>query len=226
MADLARTMLSRHQRLAAIGGGALINALLIFGLIRIPPGTIERFRVIDVTFIVPAAELEPEIVEEAVPEPVVEDIPPDPEPVAERPPETPVPAQSQPAPSNAPVSARSVDEAPESPPSGERDVYAVSPGTRSVLSGLQCPGDPEGFARTGVCGETARRTARIEVPEEDMLAGFDLSTAQIRALFGDSDHIYAGQPTLDSPAARRNLSTADQMRDALPASRPDPAFGD
>lgn len=219
-------MLSRHQRLAAIGGGALINALLIFGLIRIPPGTIEPFRVIDVTFIVPAAEPEPEIVEEAVPEPMAEDITPEPEPVAERSPETPAPAQSQPAPSNAPVSARSVDEAPESPPSGDRDVYAVSPGTRSVLSGLQCPGDPDGFARTGVCGDEARRYARIEAPAEDLAAGFDLSTDQIRALFGDSDHIYAGQPTLDNPAARRNLSTADQMRDALPASRPDPAFGD
>lgn len=218
-------MLSRHQRLAALGGGALINALLIFGLIRMPPGTIEPFRVIDVTFIVPAAEPEPEIVEEAVPEPVAEDIP-DPEPVAEHPPETPAPAQSQSAPSNAPVSARSVDEAPDSPPSGDRDVYAVSPGTRSVLSGLQCPGDPDGFARTGVCGDEARRYARIEAPAEDLAAGFDLSADQIRALFGDTDHIYAGQPTLDSPAARRNLSTADQMRDALPASRPDPAFGD
>lgn len=219
-------MLSRHQRLAAICGGALINALLIFGLIRIPPGTIEPFRVIDVTFVVPAPEPEPEIAEEAVPEPVAEDIPPDPEPVAERPPETPAPAQFQPAPSNAPVSARSVDEAPDSPPSGDRDVYAVSPGTRSVLSGLQCPGDPERFARTGVCGDEARRYARVEAPAEDLAAGFDLSADQIRALFGDTDHIYAGQPTLDSPAARRNLSTADQMRDALPASRPDPAFGD
>jgi hypothetical protein len=219
-------MLSRHQRLAAICGGALINALLIFGLIRLPPGTIEPFQVIDVTFVVPAPEPQPEVVEEAVPEPVVEDIPPEPEPITERPPESVSPSSVQAAPSDAPVSARSVDEAPESPPSGDRDVYAVSPGTRSVLSGLQCPGDPEGFARTGVCGDTARRYARIEAPAEDLAAGFDLSADQIRALFGDSDHIYAGQPTLDSPAARRNLSTADQMRDALPASRPDPAFGD
>lgn len=219
-------MLSRHQRLAAIGGGALINALLIFGLIRLPPGTIEPFRVIDVTLVVPAPEPQPEVVEEAVPEPVVEDIPPDPEPVAESPPETAAPSPIQAVPSDAPVSARSVDEAPEAPPSGDRDVYAVSPGTRSVLSGLQCPGDPEGFARTGVCGDEARRYARVEAPAEDLAAGFDLSADQIRALFGDSDHIYAGQPTLDSPAARRNLSTADQMRDALPASRPDPAFGD
>lgn len=217
-------MLSRHQRLAAIGGGALINAFLIFGLIRIPPGTIEPFRVIDVTFVIP--ESEPEIVEETAPEPVVEDIPPEPEPVAERPPETVSPSPAQAAPSDEPVSARSVDEAPEAPPSGDRDVYAVSPGTRSVLSGLQCPGDPEGFARTGVCGDGARRYARIEAPAEDLAAGFDLSADQIRALFGDTDHIYAGQPTLDNPAARRNLSTADQMRDALPASRPDPAFGD
>ncbi|MAL11117.1 MAG: hypothetical protein CMF74_15800 [Maricaulis sp.] len=72
----------------------------------------------------------------------------------------------------------------------------------------------------------ARRTARIEVPAEDMMAGFDLSRAQIRALFGDNGAILAGEPTLDNPAARRNLSSADQMRDALPASRPDPAFGD
>lgn len=219
-------MLSRHQRLAAICGGALINALLIFGLIRLPPGTIEPFQVIDVTLVVPAPEPQPEAVEEAVPEPVVEDIPPDPEPITERPPETVSPSPIQATPSDAPVSARSVDEAPESPPSGERDVYAVSPGTRSVLSGLQCPGDPEGFARTGVCGDTARRYARIEAPAEDLGAGFDLSPDQIRALFGDTDHIYAGQPTLDNPAARRNLSTADQMRDALPASQPDPAFGD
>lgn len=219
-------MLSRHQRLAAICGGALINALLIFGLIRLPPGTIEPFQVIDVTLVVPAPEPQPEAVEEAVPEPVVEDIPPDPEPITERPPETVSPSPIQATPSDAPVSARSVDEAPESPPSGEREVYAVSPGTRSVLSGLQCPGDPEGFARTGVCGDTARRYARIEAPAEDLGAGFDLSPDQIRALFGDTDHIYAGQPTLDNPAARRNLSTADQMRDALPASQPDPAFGD
>lgn len=217
-------MLSRHQRLAALGGGALINALLIFGLIRLPPGTIEPFRVIDVTFVIP--EPVPEIVEETAHEPVVEDMPPEPEPVADRPPEPVSPAPAQAAPSDAPVSARSVDEAPEAPPSGDRDVYAVSPGTRSVLSGLQCPGDPEGFARTGVCGDTARRHARIEAPAEDLGAGFDLSADQIRALFGDTDHIYAGQPTLDNPAARRNLSTADQMRDALPASRPDPAFGD
>ncbi|HAQ36169.1 MAG TPA: hypothetical protein DCQ53_12525, partial [Alphaproteobacteria bacterium] len=157
---------------------------------------------------VPEIELTPE----RVPEPV-------------RPVETERPVQAASA-ADAPVSARAVDQPPDTPASGERDIYAVSPGTRSVLSGLQCPGDPEGFARTGVCGEMARRTARIEVPAEDMMAGFDLSRAQIRALFGDNGAILAGEPTLDNPAARRNLSSADQMRDALPASRPDPAFGD
>lgn len=224
MADLARTFASQRQRLAALGGGVLINALLIAGLIRMPPGTIEPFEVVDVTFVL--AEDVPETLDTPAPEPAAEEVVPDTEPVAEIPAEPALSRADEAAPNDAPVSARAVDAAPEAPPSGERDVYAVSPRTRSVLSGLQCPGDPEGFARTGVCRESARRTARIEVPAEDMMAGFDLSADQIRAMFGDMDHIYAGQPTLDNPAARRNLSTADQMRDALPASQPDPAFGD
>lgn len=165
------------------------------------------------------AEEEAEITE---PEPIIDPVPED-EPVDPGP-EAPVEAD-QPIPLP-PVSARAgeadIDEA--SPPSPE--AYPISPGTRSVLQGLQCPGNLEAFARTGVCPQGSGRHTAMVAADESAAEFYTIDVSAIRALFGVSPHALAGQGTLDNGTQRRSLANSDSIRDALPASQPDPAFGD
>lgn len=204
----------------AIGVNAALLSFILFGRVETPPPPIEALQVTLVEYPEPPPpEPEPEL----LPEPE-----PDPEPVIETPPPDPVPeaVTETPPPASAPVSAQAVETPPETPPSGERDVYAVSPGARSVLAGFQCPGDPEGFARTGVCPDSARRGMTMAARPEAAEDHYSIDVWALRAEWGVGPGILAGEPTLDNPQERRTLSSSDQMRDTLPPSIRDPAFGD
>lgn len=208
----------------AISLAILVNAgLLSAVLLTRPPATPTPLRALNVTLIeIPP---EPDIEPEPVLEPIAEPNPPvEPESVA--PPPAPQAPPTDAPQAQAPVSARSVDEAPTSPITDGLDIYAVSPGTRSLLSGMQCPGAPEEFARTGHCPEAATRAANLVAPEESAADHFALDVNALRADWGLGPSILEGENTLADPNARRTLSSSDQMRDVLPPSRPDPAFGD
>lgn len=132
------------------------------------------------------------------------------------------------APPAAAVSARSGAPEPAAGPAPEgADVYPLAPGTRSLLHALQCPGDPERFARTGVCPQQARAAANLAAPigpqtlSEAGLGPIDV--AGIRARFGVRTPDPGGVVTL-SQRRHPGLGAAD--RESLPATRPDPAFGD
>lgn len=125
-----------------------------------------------------------------------------------------------------PASARSADEAPVGNADPAANAYALSPGTQSVLRGLQCPGDPDAFARTGICPQGAGRHTQMMAADETASSFYLIDVEAIRAQFGQAAHPLSGQATLDNGTQRHSLSNADSMRDALPASRPDPAFGD
>lgn len=128
--------------------------------------------------------------------------------------------------SSPPASARSADEAPVGNIDPAANAYALSPGTQSVLRGLQCPGDPDAFARTGICPQGAGRHTQMVAADETASSFYLIDVDSIRAQFGQGPHPLSGQATLDNGTQRHSLSNADSMRDALPASRPDPAFGD
>ncbi|WP_421790741.1 hypothetical protein [Hyphobacterium sp.] len=106
------------------------------------------------------------------------------------------------------------------------DAYPLNPGTRSVLSGIQCPGDIQTFQRTGVCPDGARRTARLTAAGESPSDHYSIDVSAIRAMFGVSPHALAGTATLASGLNDPSFSNSDAMRDRLPSSAPDPAFGD
>lgn len=125
-----------------------------------------------------------------------------------------------------PVSARSTSEPAVVNADATEDSYVLNPATQSVLRGLQCPGDPEAFARTGVCPQGAGRHTQMVASSESASDFYTIDVSAIRALFGVSPHALAGQSTLADGTQRRSLSNADSMRETLPPSRPDPAFGD
>lgn len=125
-----------------------------------------------------------------------------------------------------PTSARSTSEPVTPDADTNENLYILSPATQSVLRGLQCPGDPEAFARTGVCPQGAGRHTQMVASPESASAFYTIDVAAIRAMFGQSSHALAGQATLEDGTQRRSLSNADSMREMLPASNPDPAFGD
>ena len=173
-------------------------------------------------------ELPPESEPEPVPEPEPEIIPePETPPVeieSAAPPDSPAPQDAIPA--QAPVSARAVDDAPDTPATPGRDIYSVSPNTRSVLSGIQCPGAPDVFASTGVCPDNARRSVNIAAAPESASDHFAIDVNALRAEWGLGPSLLEGEDTLANPGERRTLSSSDQMRDTLPPRVPDPAFGD
>jgi hypothetical protein len=166
------------------------------------------------------AEVLPEPI--PVPEPVV--ITPPPEPI-----QTPTPNDQPPTDivvDPAPTSARTTDLPASSDAPISEDTYMLRPGTRSVLQGIQCPGDPDAFARTGLCPQDARRHAQVVATEETASDFYSIDLNAIRALYGRAPHALSGQATLGDGTQRRSLSNADSIREALPASQPDPAFGD
>ncbi|MEE2526407.1 hypothetical protein V0U79_08515 [Hyphobacterium sp. HN65] len=125
-----------------------------------------------------------------------------------------------------PVSARAGEtEAADTEPESNL-VYPISPGTRSVLQGLQCPGDPDAFARTGLCPQGAGPHTAMAAADESAADFITLDTGTIRSMFGLAPHALAGQAALDGGTQRTGLANSDSIRDALPASQPDPAFGD
>jgi hypothetical protein len=124
-----------------------------------------------------------------------------------------------------PVSARSAP-ADADATSTSVDAFPLSPGTRSVLQRLQCPGDPETFARTGLCPHGARASSQMAAAAPAASDYIGIDTAALLAEFGIAPHALSGQPTLDSGTRNRAFSNSDSIRDALPASRRDPAFGD
>lgn len=185
------------------------------------PAPSQRTIEINLTFALPPDAEDADI----LPEPVIDPVNPSPaiEPLPE-----PAPTESAlPTPIDvAPASARSTDQpASTDTPIGD-DIYTLQPGTRSVLRGLQCPGDPETFARTGVCPTDARRSAQLVATEETAADFYTIDLDAIRALYGRAPHALSGQPTLGDGTQRRSLSNSDSIREALPASQPDPAFGD
>jgi hypothetical protein len=124
------------------------------------------------------------------------------------------------------VSVESTNETPTEHVDPAENAYSFSPGTQSVLRGLQCPGDPEAFARTGICPQGAGRHTQMVAANETASNYYMIDVESIRARFGQAPHLLSGQATLDNGTQRHSLSNADTMRDALPASQPDPAFGD
>lgn len=124
------------------------------------------------------------------------------------------------------VSARSTSESVAAETNGNEDTYILSPATQSVLRGLQCPGDPDAFARTGICPQGAGRHSHMVASGERASDFYMIDVASIRAMFGQAPHALAGQSTLEDGTQRRSFTNADSMRDVLPAIRPDPAFGD
>lgn len=131
-----------------------------------------------------------------------------------------------PQPEKEPVSARSPSESVAADAVANEDTYILSPATQSVLRGLQCPGDPDAFARTGICPQGAGRHTQMVAADESASDFYTIDVAAIRAFFGQAPHALAGQSTLEDGTQRRSLSNADAMRDVLPSSSPDPAFGD
>tara|TARA_R110002073_G_scaffold252362_8_gene414991 strand:+ start:2767 stop:3426 length:660 start_codon:yes stop_codon:yes gene_type:complete len=213
----------RQRRALAVGGAIVVNAallsLIFFGRTPDIPVPLEALQVTLVT-LPPEVDAEPVI--EAEPERLPD---PEPAPTVEVRQDTVAP-EPPPQSTEPPASARSVAEAPDTAPTGERDVYAVSPGTRSILSGIQCPGDPEAFARTGICPDSARRSVRLVAGPESAADHYAIDVTAMRAEWGIGPGLLAGEATLANPQERRNLSSSDQMRDTLPPRVPDPAFGD
>lgn len=124
------------------------------------------------------------------------------------------------------VSAQSTssDVAPtDAPP---ENAYTLAPGTRSVLAGLQCPGDPEVFQLTGTCPESGRRSTMVVAGTESASDWYAIDVGTIRAMYGIAPHALSGQPTLATGIGNPTYGNADSMRDRLPSSSPDPAFGD
>ncbi len=113
----------------------------------------------------------------------------------------------------------------ETAPAGP-DAYTLSPGTLSVLRGIQCPGDPEAFARTGVCPEGAGQHSVMVASDDTASSFYAMDIGAIRAMFGQGGHALAGEATLDDSTSRSALSNADSIRETLPPSSRDPAFGD
>ncbi len=129
-------------------------------------------------------------------------------------------------PAETPVSARSTSGPAEADMAVNEDAYILSPATQSVLRGLQCPGDPEAFARTGICPHGAGRHLQMVASDTRASDFYTIDVSAIRALFGVSPHFLAGQAVLENGIRQPSLSNAGSMRETLPPSMPDPAFGD
>jgi len=225
------------QNVSGHSAAALAAALLMHGFFAVlllnARSTPPRFTVapIDVVLVFEPADpdpvtpdispvLAPELVVEAV-EQVREDLPLGP-PADSEAPENVV----SPQPQKEPVSARSPSASAVADVDANEDAYILSPATQSVLRGLQCPGDPDAFARTGVCPQGAGRHTQMVAADESASDFYKIDVAAIRAFFGQAPHALAGQSTLEDGTQRRSLSNAHGIRDVLPSSSPDPAFGD
>jgi hypothetical protein len=215
----ARTAVSDH-RLPAASLALLIHVALAAAILSLPsaPDTAPS-RITEVVLIPSPIETESAPPTDPVDEDSAQSEPVD-EPVAVDAPAETLPSADQPAVS-AQAAPADADDQSDSP-----DAYALSPGTRSVLQGLQCPGDPETFARTGLCPQSARNSGQLVAADPSASDFFAIDTAAIRARFGIAPHALSGQATLDAGQRRGALANSDSIRDALPASRPDPAFGD
>jgi len=213
------------RRLFAAGFALTVNvvllAVILSGRVTNAPVALQS---IQVTFVELQPEPEPEIEPEPEPEIIPEPETPPVEIENTAPPDTSAPQDAIPV--QAPVSARAVDEAPDAAPTPGRDIYSVSPGTRSVLSGIQCPGAPDVFASTGICPDDARRSVNLAAAPESASDHFSIDVNALRAEWGLGPSILEGEDTLADPNSRRTLSSSDQMRDTLPPRVPDPAFGD
>ncbi|GJL97881.1 MAG: hypothetical protein DHS20C06_16980 [Hyphobacterium sp.] len=210
----------------AISAAIITHFALVVLVITIPsklPPPPQRAIAIDLTFGLPLDVQ----VEDIAPIPIA-----DPDPVNLTPPVEPLPTTESGDPTQritidaAPASARSTDRPASTVTPTSEEAYSLRPGTRSVLRGLQCPGDPEAFARTGICPQDARRSAQLVATEETAADFYTIDLDAIRALYGRAPHSLSGQATLGDGTQRRSLSNSDSIREALPASQPDPAFGD
>lgn len=219
----------RPSRLTAIGGALLIHAVILVVAVNAPNAIfITSADPIDIALIFETPVLEESdsaelaaLVEEPTPEfeppPLEAEAPTQPQPESL----VSTPEAEPPVEVSAQSTARLAVDSEFSD-----DVYVLSPGTQSVLRGLQCPGDPDAFAATGICPQSAGRHTAFVAADESASDFYAIDIGAIRALFGQAPHALSGQDTLDNSTQRRALSNADSMREALPASRPDPAFGD
>ena len=154
--------------------------------------------------------------------------------------ETPAPAETPetPAPEPAAPQARvetNTTQAPSAATPQPRDpeTFPVLPGgTRTALRALYCLSSSEAVREVGACpdGPVPEGLALAQYgpsisPEALARMGVGLTAEQIRALLGDVPHKYAGRPTLEERQSPTHTS-AGEMREQLPPSTPDPAFGD
>lgn len=214
---------ARAHSVAAIASAILVHGvfaiLFLNAQSKLPPLTLPS---IQVTLLFEPAEpaaLTPDI----APEPIIESVPEAP---AAPPADSATPERDVLQPAETPVSARSTSESVTAETNVNEDTYILSPATQSVLRGLQCPGDPDAFARTGICPQGAGRHSQMVASGERASDFYTIDVAAIRAMFGQAPHALAGQSTLSDGTQRRSLSNADSMRETLPSSSPDPAFGD
>ena len=212
---------ANNRRWLAAGLALLLHGALAVSILSVPSSEFDGFsRITEIVLIPAPPEAEPQAqdapaVENILPPDIVEEI---------EVPEAIDATTSEPA--NAPpVSARAAP-AEANATSQAADAYPLSPGTRSVLQGLHCPGDPESFALTGICPQAARRNSRMVAVGESAADFFTIDVAAIRAQFGIAPHALAGQATLGETNQSGNLANSNSIRETLPASQPDPAFGD
>lgn len=239
--DVRRRVLA--GTLSVIANGAL---LLLLILLPHRPHTVERQDALDVVLVTLPSEPDTRPDTGAEPEPVVPDPAPETVPSVAAPSATTAPrAETLPSP-NAPPDE---EEREEDVQGGGAPLWpAEIIGEVMPLPRGSGPGSTEYAVREMFCLSTsdANRNA-LRCPPSDGSEGLPmlqyaspeniaraeaafagLSGDQIRALFsgrGLPVRDLAGQPTLADPSARPT-SSADQMRDTLPALHPDPAFGD
>ena len=235
----------RRRLIAATLAFAVNSALVGLLLFTHRPIPLEPdFDVVEITFVtLPQPEQPPETVEAEAEE---QDIPVEQEPVEDAAPNqsTPLPEPSITALPAAPGdSDEDEDEDDEDKPpavglarfSGEPLPFDPGRGsTADTLRGIFCLNSSDATRDAGDCphdqGESGLAMLQYANSGHDLSAlqeafALNLSPDQIRALFGQAPHELSGQPTLDT-TSRRPTSSADEMRDTLPASIPDPAFGD
>ncbi len=212
---------SLDRRWLTAGLALLVHSGLAVSVLSIPSSEFDGFSHITQIVLIPAPmEADPQAPElpdvEDIPQPDIAEETAAPEPVES--------VTSEPA-HALPVSARAAPVETDAA-SNAADAYPLSTGTRSVLQGLQCPGDPESFAQTGICPQAARRNSRMAAAGETVGDFYTIDVAAIRAAFGIAPHALAGQATLGDGNRTGGLANSNSMRDVLPASRRDPAFGD
>jgi hypothetical protein len=218
---------ARAHSVAAIASAILVHGLFAILFLnaqsRLPPLILPSIPVTLLFEPVEPAALTPDI----APEPIIESVPETPADAPAVPPAGSVtPERVFLPPAETPVSARYTSESVTAETNRNEDTYILSPATQSVLRGLQCPGDPDAFARTGICPQGAGRHSQMVASGERASDFYTIDVAAIRAMFGQAPHALAGQSTLSDGTQRRSLSNADSMRETLPSSSPDPAFGD